>query len=228
MNIPKFSVNNPVFVNLLLVLILVVGTVTYINSLKNALPLVPLDKISITTIYEDVAPEEMEKTVTIPIENAIKGIDGIREMTSQSLEGRSMIMLDIEPGQDLKKIAQDVQNEIDRMEDFPEAAEDPFVLDIESKFPVIFLSVSGDADEFVLREIADELEDRILDIAGVSSVLSQGYRDREIWIELDPHRLYAYGLSVDTAVVKIVTRGVAGSSTRLISAGVMRALTGTA
>ena len=206
MNIGRFSVNNPVFVNLLLLLILSVGLVTYYLMPKEVFPLVPLDKITITTIYQDVAPEEVEKTVTIPIENAIKGIDGIKEMTSQSLEGRSLIVLDIEPGRDLKKIAQDVQNEIDRMEDFPEDAEDPIVIDIESEYPVILLSVGGGVDEFVLREIADELEDRILDLPGVSKVTMQGYRDREIWIEVDPHRLYAYGLSVDTVVTLLRMR----------------------
>ncbi len=167
---------------------------------KEIFPVIPLDRIHITTIYQDVASEEIEKTVTIPIENVIQGIDGIKEIRSQSMEGRSFIELDIELGRDLKKIAQDVENEINRMEDFPEDAEDPIVTDIESEFPVIFLSVSGDKDELILREIADELEDRILDLPGVSKVIKQGYRDREIWIEIDPDRLYAYGLSIDKVV----------------------------
>jgi len=167
---------------------------------KEIFPIIPLDKIHITTTYQAVAPEEIEKTVTIPIENVIRGIDGVKEMQSRSLEGRSFIELDIEQGRDLEKIAQDVQNEVDRMEDFPEDADDPIVIDIESEFPVILIAVSGEEKEFVLREIADELEDRILDVPGVSKVIKQGFRDREIWIEIDPHRLYAYGLSIDTVV----------------------------
>ena len=200
MNIARFSVRNPVFANLLLFLILIVGIVTYIHMPKEILPIIPLDKIHITTIYQDVSPEEIEKTVTIPVENVIRGIDGIKEMKSRSLEGRSFIELDIEQGKDLQKITQDVQNEIDRMEDFPEDADDPIVIDIESEFPVILVSVSGEEKEFVLREIADELEDRVLDIPGVSRVVKQGFRDREIWVEIDPHRLYAYGLSIDRVV----------------------------
>ena len=65
------------------------------------------------------------------------------------------------------------------MEDFPEDADDPIVIDIESEFPVILISVSGQEQEFVVREIADELEDRILDIPGVSRVVKQGFRNRE-------------------------------------------------
>ena len=91
MNIARFSVKNPVFANLLLLLILVVGSVTYYHMPKEIFPIIPLDRIHIITIYQDVAPEEIEKTVSIPIENAIQGIDGIKEILSTSLEGQSFI-----------------------------------------------------------------------------------------------------------------------------------------
>ena len=95
MNIARFSVKNPVFANLLLLLILVVGSVTYYHMPKEIFPIIPLDRIHIITIYQDVAPEEIEKTVSIPIENAIQGIDGIKEIVSTSLEGQSFIDLEI-------------------------------------------------------------------------------------------------------------------------------------
>ena len=202
----RFSVNNPVFVNLLLLLGLAMGLIYYGIMPKEVFPAVPLDKVLITTIYKDVAPEEVERVITIPLENAVKGVDGIEKVQSASRQGFSVILLDVEQGLDLKRVAQDVQSAIDRMKTpLPKDSEKPIVVDLETKFNVITVSVVGSAPELTLRKVAEQLADLIEAVPGVAEVLKTGFRDREIWIEVDPHRLYSLGLGI-SEVLRIVGR----------------------
>ncbi len=205
----RFSVNNPVFVNLLLVVAIALGLVFYATTPKEIFPAVPLDKVLITTIYKNVVPERIEQVITIPIENAVKGVDGIKKIQSISKQGYSVIILDVEPGMNLKLVAQDVKSAIDRMPvKLPLDAEDPVVVDLETRFNVITVSVVGSVPELILRRVAEDLSDRIESLKGVSQVLKTGYRDREIWIEVNPHKLYALGLAIDDIVAVVKRRNV--------------------
>jgi multidrug efflux pump subunit AcrB len=205
----RISVNNPVFVNLLLLLAVALGLVFYASTPKEVFPSVPLDKVLITTIYKNVIPQRIEQVITIPIENAVKGVDGIKRIESISKQGYSVIILEVEPGMNLKQVAQDVKSAIDRMPvKLPTDAEDPVVVDLETKFNVITVSVVGSAPELILRRVADDLADRIELLKGVSQVLKTGYRDREIWIEVDPHKLYALSLGITDIVSLVKQRNV--------------------
>ncbi len=208
MTVGSFSVKNPVFVNMILLLFILVGIISYRGMIKEVFPSVPLDMVTITTFYPGVASEEIEKIITVPEENAIKGVDGIDDIHSQSREGVSLILAELEQGRDLKKVAQDIESALNRMDPLPKDAESPMVKEIETRYPVINLSVYGNAAERVLREVADEIEDQILDIPGVGEVIKSGYREREIWIEIDPHRLEAYNLPISDVVMALKQRNL--------------------
>ncbi len=196
MTIGSFSVRNPVFVNLILLLFITLGITSYRSMPREVFPTVPLDMVSITTLYPGVSPEEIEKIITVPEENAIQSVDGVDEIDSQSREGISLILAKIEQGRDLKKVSQDIDSALNRMDPLPGDADEPIVEEIETRYPVVNLSVYGNVEERVLREVADEMEDRILNIPGVGEILKAGYRDREIWVEVNPYRLEAYHLSI--------------------------------
>lgn len=208
MTVGSFSVKNPVFVNLVLLMLVALGITSFRGMPREVFPVVPLDMVAITTLYPGVAPEEIEKIITIPEENAIQGVNGIDEMHSQSLEGISLVLVKVEQGRDLTTVSQEIESALNRMDPLPQDSESPVVEEIETLYPVINISVYGNADEAILREVTDEVEDRILDMDGVADILKSGYRDREIWVEVDPHRLDAYNLPISEVVLALKRRNL--------------------
>ncbi len=208
LNIAEFSVNNRVLVNILMLLMIVGGIIGYLLMTREVFPVVSLDRVAISTSFPGVSPEEIEKNITIPIENAIKGVAGIEHIDSISLEGVSMIEAELEQGRDIKMVAQDIRSKIERITDLPEEAEEPLVVEIESEIPVIMVNISGSVPEETIRRVADDLEDRIGLIEGVASVAMSGYREREVLVELDPDRMYAFGIGINEVVMAIHKRNV--------------------
>ncbi len=202
------SVKNPVFVNLLLALTIISGSYYYMTMTREVFPEISLDLVAISTAYSGISAEEMEKEVTIPIEDAIHAITGVEEVNSRSLEGMSMIELQLEQGADIAKVAQDARSEIERLVDLPEDADDPMVIEIESQFPVINVTVHGSAPELAMRQVAKDMESAIDGIAGVASVTMTGYRDQEVAIELDPLRMVAYGVSSSEVADAVTARNM--------------------
>ncbi|HEY5648142.1 MAG TPA: efflux RND transporter permease subunit, partial [Nitrospiria bacterium] len=208
MNIAEFSVKNRVPVNLLLIVMIVGGIIGARLMSREVFPVVSIDRVAISTEYPGVSPEEIEQNLTIPIEKEIKGVRGIEHIESRSLEGLSLIEAELEPGRDLKTVAQDIRSKIERMRDLPPEAEDPVVLEIEFEAPVVQVGVGGPVGEDELRELADELDDRIGLIEGVASIAFSGYRDREIWVEVDPDRMYALGIGIGEVVQAVRERNL--------------------
>lgn len=208
MGIARFSINNRVPVNLLLIVMVSGGIIGYASMPREVFPVVSINRVAVSTVYSGVSPEEIEKNITIPIERAIKGIKGIEHLESTSLEGSSLIEAELEPGRDMKRAAEDIRSRIERIETLPEEADDPVVIEIEFEAPVVMVGVSGPVREATLREVADELEDRIEQIDGVGSVTLSGYRDREIWIEVDPNRMYPLGIGIREVIQALKSRNL--------------------
>jgi multidrug efflux pump subunit AcrB len=203
-----FFVKNPVFVNLAMLLTFLSGGYFYATMTREVFPEIPLDMVAITTTYSDISPEQIEKEITIPIEDAVHAITGVDEVDSRSLEGVSMIELKLEQGASVTKVAQDVRSEIERTVDLPKDADDPVVVEIESQFPVINVTVRGNAPEADLRAVAKELESGIEGIRGVASVVLTGYRDREVSVELDPERLAAFQVGAGQVADAVAARNL--------------------
>ena len=198
MNIAAISVRNPVFSNLLLLVMLVGGIITYRSMTREVFPEIPLDMILIRTIYTNAPPEEVEKQITIPIENSIENIENVESVASQSYESVSMIEVKVQQGtQDLQKMVNDIKTGIEQIEHYPEEAEEPQVIEVKSQIPVIGVSVSGDMPEVARRKVTEELKTRLMRVDGVASLQISGLRNIEIWVEADPLRLNALGISVN-------------------------------
>jgi len=203
-HISEFSVRQPVLVNLLVILLLVAAFVTYSYLTKEKFPDVSLDEVWIYTSYPGVSPEEIERLITIPIEDEVAGIDGIDDITSVSSEGYSQIKIDFESGiEDFPRKIQEVQNRVNRVEDLPEDAETPEVEEEEWTTIAVVASLSGQIPENTLKRLSDDLEDDLLDIPGVDAVTAIGRRDREIWVEVDPGRLESYELSLADVILSL-------------------------
>jgi multidrug efflux pump subunit AcrB len=208
MRLVLFFVRNPVFVNLALLLTIISGGYFYLTMTREVFPEIPLDLVAITTRYADISPEQIEKDITIPIEDAVHAISGVDEVDSRSLEGVSMIELSLEQGASITKVAQDVRSEIERLVDLPKDADDPVVVEIESQFPVINVTVHGNAPEGQLRDVAEDLERGVERIAGISNVVMTGYRDREVSVDIDPLRLAAYRIGAGEVADAVAARNL--------------------
>jgi multidrug efflux pump subunit AcrB len=212
MSIANFSVKNPIFANLITILVYVFGIFYATQLSREVFPSVDFGRIMITTTYSGASPEEVENLITKPIEDAVADVDGIDEITSRSTEGMSTIVikaeLDIE-GTALDSMLNDVKNEVDKAKsDLPDDADDPECLKMEPEFSVISTGVYGDVSEEALRETADRLKDKFELIDGVSTVSISGYRDREFWVEVDPRKLEATNLTLSQIISAIKQRNL--------------------
>ena len=194
MKISEFSVKNSLLINLISLFILIAGfyTLFVYKIRREAFPEVSYDIVVVAAAYPGAPSQEIERLVTLPIEKELKGVDGIEEMQSTSIENVSNILIKI--SQDIKdkdKVVDNIQKAVDRVRDLPQGVEDdPVVTEITSgEIPIIQVALSGELPEVQLQEYAENLEDILEDIPGVSSISRKGYRDTEVWVEVNPDKM---------------------------------------
>ena len=211
MSIPKLSVSNPVLANMLMMIIIVFGVSAYINLPRELNPEVTVRVAIVTTLYPGASPEEVEKLVSIPIEDAIEeNVNKIDGLTSSSSEALSIVVVDFEEmsDRDFSKELDNLRTAVEQVNELPEEIlEDPKVeeFDLSSGFPVLTIVVGGTISEEQMRDIAENLKDEILEIKNIGSVQISGFREREIWIEVDPDRLKAYQLPISAVITALNT-----------------------
>ena len=199
MFLTKFGVERPVVVQMALILIVVLGIYSYGAMPRFLDPDVTIGEGIAVTIAPGFSPEEMEKLVTNKIEKELKGITEIRRYESNSYEGTSKINISFQTHlneYEIDRGMQEVRNAVDRVEDLPEEARVPRVLEIDiALIPVCLVGLSGEFPRMQLQDIAKDVAEIMEDIKGVSEVDVQGERENEIWVELNPRRMAAYGIS---------------------------------
>ena len=190
MNIPEFSVRNPILAWMLTIFVVVAGLwATFGTMSREVFPVTDLNLVVVRTIYPNASPAEVEEQITNLIEDEINGLSGINEYTSTSAEGVSVVIVQVDPDvDDSFRVVNDVQRRVDQIDEFPDEAEDPVVESITTDRPVINVCVSG-SDERSLRLYGDDLERRLRRTSGVSTIDKTGWRDEEFWVEVDPVRL---------------------------------------
>ena len=131
MKIATFSVKNSLLLNLISVFIVLIGTYSMLQMQREAFPAVDYDIVTVTTVWPGAPTEDVEKFVTIPLEEEIESVSGIQEVDSRTDEGLSSIGITLEPGaEDKRKVVTDIQRAVDRVRDLPEEAEDPVVFEL--------------------------------------------------------------------------------------------------
>ncbi len=141
MNIAKFSVNNPVFINLLMGSILIVGFLSALRLPLELFPSVQIEMVTITTAFQGASAEDVEQLITIPIEDEINDLSGIKVIRSQSSEGRSYVVAELETGENTQKLAQDIRSEVAKIRGkLPDDIEEPIIKELKASFPLINVS----------------------------------------------------------------------------------------
>ncbi|MFQ5501588.1 MAG: efflux RND transporter permease subunit, partial [Phycisphaerae bacterium] len=198
-SLPRFSVDNPVLVNLAMFSVIAAGVYAGVTLVREMFPESSPDQVFVQTIYPGATPAEMEKGISIKIEEVIKDLDGIEEVRTTNGEGvssiRAVLFNDVE---DIDQVVTDVKAAIDTIprDEFPEDAEEPQVSKFEPQLPVINVSFYGDLDDQTLKGMGERLRDDILAIPGITKVALEGTRKDEISVEVKPEKLIEYGLSL--------------------------------
>jgi len=194
---------NSVAANLLMLLLLVGGFIWGLNIKQEIFPEFDLDSISITVAYPGASPEEVEHGIILAVEEAVQGLDGVDEVRSSAGEGVGVVTVDMLTGGDLERLFNDIQKEVDRITSFPVEAEKPQVVLMTQKRPVISIVLFGDQNDRVLREVAEETRDRLIQDPGITQVELSAVRPFEIGIEVPRDILRTYNLTLADIARKI-------------------------
>ena len=198
MHIAEFSVKNPVLVNLLMLAILVVGIMSASRLPLELFPSIKLELVSVTTVFPGASAEDVEKLVTIPIEDEINDISGIKVIRSTSSEGLSSILAEIEAGEDTQRLAQDIRSEVAKIQDqLPQDAEEPITEEFDANFPLVSVAIAGDVPKETLRTYGLMFENQVKLVSGVDNVVTSGLGDPVFWVYVDPEKLRQYEITLE-------------------------------
>ncbi|MDR8393708.1 efflux RND transporter permease subunit [Aliifodinibius sp. S!AR15-10] len=198
MPLTKTAVDRPIATTMVFLIVIVLGVISFRYLPVDLLPPIEYPQLSVGTDYPNVGPEEMEKIITKPIENAIAGIPGVERVRSSSEEGQSRVTLEFAQGVDIDVAANDVRAALDRIrDDLPPEVESPQIWKFDpNNFPIVIVGANSkmplpDLTQVLEREITQRFEQ----INGVGSIDIWGGVYREIHVDLKRDRLIASGLS---------------------------------
>jgi multidrug efflux pump subunit AcrB len=207
----RFFVERHLLANLLIVTIILLGLASATRIKRDAWPDVDLDELIITTRYPGASPEDVELNVTNKLEDELKNVDGIDEMTSYSLENISVINITLDQDEsDKDKVKRDIRDAINRVTDLPlEVTDAPYVVEIKSEnFEVLWVGIGGDLPYTELRRLAKQFEKKLENVEGVSKIKKTGFLDREIKVEVSKKAVEDYQIPLREFVAAIQARNI--------------------
>ncbi|MFO7864119.1 MAG: efflux RND transporter permease subunit [Salinivirgaceae bacterium] len=195
-SIVKQFVQYPFYANIVIAVLLIGGVLSYMSMKKSFFPERISREITISVFYPGASPEQMEEGVTTRIEQAIRGIVGIKEFTSTSSENFARVQITTTGEYDLDETLMEVKNAIDGISSFPTAAERPIVYKQRSVSQAMFVSLSGKTDVLTLKKYADKIEDDFLASGIVSQMQIFGYPNLEISVEVSEENLLRHNITM--------------------------------
>jgi HAE1 family hydrophobic/amphiphilic exporter-1 len=206
MKIPEFSVNRKVTTAMLAMILVVMGLIALSRLGLDFFPDLEFPTVSVITTYRGASSEDIENTITRPLEQIINSVSRVKKVDSMTIEGASVISVEFEWGTNLDFAAQDVRDQIGLYRSYlPEEATDPLVVKFNfSQFPIIFGGITADRPTVELKEIIDdEVAPRLERIDGVASVQVFSTDVREILVNVDKTALESLNLSLDQIMLAL-------------------------
>ena len=197
MNLPRFSVNNIVPVNLIMVAILIAGCISALTLRRQFFPEVTPGGATVRLYLPGASPEELEENMVIKVEDALAGMREIDEIRTNITESQANISVTFhDEVDDIPTAVEDVERVLDRLQDLPDEAEDISVTEMENQLPVIMLLTYGDVDEEILKRTARNIRDDLRSLPQMGEVATGGVRDYELAVEPDTSELVRHGISL--------------------------------
>ena len=212
-NFGKFSVNNGVFINILMVILLALGFFSVARMPQEQFPEIPFFWANVIVPYPGASADDVEKNLTVKIENAVEEVDRLKQIVSVSQEGLSVVRVEFDDGisnQEFDTLYQEVQSLFTKVE-LPEGVLNPVVTDFSASdfLPVIEIVLSGDTDYSILNKTANLLSEKLQTINQVSKIDLIGSRDRQVIIDANKDKLESLGISLNEIVQAIQQRNIA-------------------
>jgi len=220
MNLTRAAITRPIFIFMLMVGAFLMGTISYLSMRKELNPEVSFGTITITTQYPGAGPDDINELVSRKIEEAVSGVNGIREITSTSQEGFSVVVITLELDRNVDSALSDVRSKVDAtVNNLPKDVLKPEVAKLDTTAsPVLTLSFSSSLSSKGLRDLIDDkLLDRFSQINGVASANVQGGDQREIQVRFKKDRLLAYGFGINDILTGISSASLNAPSGRVVT-----------
>lgn len=192
----EWFTKNPVAANLLMLLIIVGGIFTVKTIRIEGFPALPPSAVTITTIYPGANAEQIDRGVTRKIENALKGMNGIKKIRSNSFEGISSIWVQKTSDMDLDRFQNEIKSRVDAIYNMPQLAEKSIIAREEFTISALYIQVYSDLDELTIQKSAQLLKERLLDHPQISKLSLFGALEQQIRIEVKEEVLQSYGISL--------------------------------
>ncbi len=195
--------NNAVAANLLMVVILIGGALGVSRIKQETFPAFDLDLVRVTVPYPGASPDEVEQGIILAVEEAVRGVDGVKRVTSGASEGVGSVAVELLIEADPDRVLADVKSAVDRIRSFPVEAEDPEIAIASRSQRVISLVIAGDQELSVLQEIAERARLDLLKNPSVTQVDIEGVPDQEIAIQISREKLEEFGLTLQDVAGQI-------------------------
>ncbi|WP_372366167.1 efflux RND transporter permease subunit [Candidatus Uabimicrobium sp. HlEnr_7] len=201
---------NSVAANLVMLICLIGGFFALSYIKQEVFPEIDLDVVRASVAYPGASPEEVEKGIVKPIEEAIRNLEGVKEIQGEAREGSGTVSVELVEGEDLQKLANQIRDEVERIRTFPEDAEEPRVQIVSRKRQVLDLVIYGDVDRRALHYYSEVVRDDLLRNANITQIEVSGLPAMEIGIQVSQETLRYYNLTIDE-----IARRVRSSSLEL-------------
>jgi len=194
----SWSIDNSATIYIITVLIILAGLLSYLSIPKEQFPDVTVPQIFVTTIYPGASPLDMEQLVTKPIEKQVKGLSGVKKITSSSVQDYSNIIVEFNTELDVAVCKQLVKDGVDKAKrDLPsDLLDDPTITEFDiSEIPIMSVNIAGHHPLDRLKEYAEDVQDRIEELPEITRVDMIGALEKEVQINVDKYQLTAANLT---------------------------------
>lgn len=199
MNISKIAIQRPILIIVIFAVLGVLGIFGYTQLNYELMPKMSSPVVSVNTIYPGASPSEVENSVTKAVEDALSSLEGADKITSTSMEGISMVIIQLDYSTDVDMALQDAQRKINAIVGFlPDDVQAPSLGKFDfSEMPIMRLGVSGQVSGIELYDLVkNKVEPKLAKIPGVARVSIMGGQEREIRVNISEEKLEAQGLSI--------------------------------
>ena len=223
----SWSIDNKTSIYVLAIIIAIFGLINYNTIPKEQFPEIIIPTILVNTMYAGTSPSDIENLITKPLEKNLKSINGVKKITSSSLQDFSSVVIEFRTGIEVSVAKQKVKDAVDKTKkDLPnDLKQDPDVRDIDfSEIPIMYLNLSGKYSLDRLKKYADIVQDRIEGLKEITRVDIVGALDREIQINVDMYKLQAASLTFGDIIQSINRENVTISGGNINMNGMSRSI----
>ncbi|MAO17891.1 efflux RND transporter permease subunit [Muricauda ruestringensis] len=228
----SWAIDNQTTMYVLILVILILGGMAYFSMPRESFPEVKETKIYISSIYPGNTAEDIEKLITDPLEDELKTVSNLVEITSTSQEDYSMIIVEFDENISVEAALQKVKDEVDSKtagEDWPTfngAKVEPNVFDLSlsEEIPILNINISGDYPIERLKEFGEYLEDEIEGLQEIKQVDIRGAQEKEVEVAVDIYKMMAAKVSFNDVINSISNENLTTSAGNLVASGQRRTI----